>query len=104
MALIFSRIKSAPAEGLLLISTLVTAVYVPGYFIARTRTSDGLLGDPVNLAVDGTARQIAEEHRAIAEAATSREAARATALLRAHIEATGTELRARMQAHPPATP
>jgi DNA-binding GntR family transcriptional regulator len=53
---------------------------------------------------DGTARQIAEEHRAIAEAATSREAARATALLRAHIEATGTELRARMQAHPPATP
>ena len=40
--------------------TLVTAVYVPGYFIARTRTSDGLLGDPVNLAVDGTARQIHE--------------------------------------------
>lgn len=53
---------------------------------------------------DGAARQIAEEHRAIAEAATSREAARAAALLRAHIEATGTELRARMQTHPPATP
>lgn len=42
------------------LQTLVTAVYVPGYFIARTRTSDGLLGDPVNLAVDGTARQIHE--------------------------------------------
>lgn len=40
------------------LQTLVTSVYVPGYFIARTRTSDGLLGDPVNLAVDGTARQI----------------------------------------------
>lgn len=40
--------------------TLLTSVYVPGYFIARTRTSDGLLGDPVNLAVDGTARQIHE--------------------------------------------
>src|SRR5699024_5843607 len=42
------------------LQTLITAVYVPGYFIARTRTSDGLLGDPVNLAVDGTARQIHE--------------------------------------------
>ena len=39
---------------------MLTTVYVPGYFIARTRTSDGLLGDPVNLAVDGTARQIHE--------------------------------------------
>lgn len=42
------------------LQTLITSVYVPGYFIARTRTSDGLLGDPVNLAVDGTARQIHE--------------------------------------------
>ena len=42
------------------LQTLLTSVYVPGYFIARTRTSDGLLGDPVNLAVDGTARQIHE--------------------------------------------
>ena len=42
------------------IQTLLTAIYVPGYFIARTRTSDGLLGDPVNLAVDGSARQIHE--------------------------------------------
>ena len=42
------------------LQTLITSVYVPGYFIARTRTSDGLLGDPVNLAVDGSARQIHE--------------------------------------------
>ena len=28
---------------------ILTRVYVPGYFIGRTRTSDGLLGDPVNL-------------------------------------------------------
>ncbi len=42
------------------LQTLITTIYVPGYFIARTRTSDGLLGDPVNLAVDGTARQIHE--------------------------------------------
>ena len=42
------------------LQTLITSVYVPRYFIARTRTSDGLLGDPVNLAVDGSARQIHE--------------------------------------------
>lgn len=42
------------------LQTLLTSIYVPGYFIARTRTSDGLLGDPVNLTVDGTARQIHE--------------------------------------------
>src|ERR671912_510056 len=32
---------------------ILTAVYVPAYFIGRARTSDGLLGDPVNLALDG---------------------------------------------------
>lgn len=40
--------------------TLLTGLYVPSYCIARTRTSDGLLGDPVNLALDGTAGQIHE--------------------------------------------
>lgn len=29
-------------------------IYLPDYFIGRTRTSDGLLGDPVNLAIIGT--------------------------------------------------
>ncbi len=32
---------------------ILTRVYVPDYFIGRTRTGDGLLGDPVNLAVLG---------------------------------------------------
>ncbi|MGI3781602.1 MAG: LssY C-terminal domain-containing protein [Janthinobacterium lividum] len=32
---------------------ILSWVYVPGYFIGRTRTSDGLLGDPVNLALRG---------------------------------------------------
>ena len=35
-----------------------TDLYVPNYFIGRTRTSDGLLGDPVNLAVDGSEHDI----------------------------------------------
>lgn len=33
---------------------LFTNLYVPDYFIGRTRTGDGLLGDPVNLAFDGS--------------------------------------------------
>jgi hypothetical protein len=33
-------------------------VYLPDYFIGRTRTGDGLLGDPVNLAIIGTKRQL----------------------------------------------
>jgi hypothetical protein len=37
---------------------VLTYVYVPGYFIGRTRTSDGLLGDPVNLALRGDEGQV----------------------------------------------
>ncbi|WP_347108982.1 LssY C-terminal domain-containing protein [Paenarthrobacter sp. S56] len=37
---------------------ILTTIYVPGYFIGRARTSDGLLGDPVNAALLGTERQI----------------------------------------------
>ncbi len=44
---------------------ILTAVYVPDYFIGRTRTSDGLLGDPVNLALMGDEAQI---RRALEEA------------------------------------
>lgn len=40
------------------IHQLLTRVYVPGYFIGRTRTGDGLLGDPVNLALDGSEADI----------------------------------------------
>jgi len=37
---------------------ILTQLYVPNYFIGRTRTSDGLLGDPVNLAITGTAEDL----------------------------------------------
>jgi hypothetical protein len=37
---------------------VLTYLYVPGYFIGRTRTSDGLLGDPVNLALLGNEAQV----------------------------------------------
>lgn len=33
---------------------LLTKIYVPDYFVGRARTNEGLLGDPVNLAVMGT--------------------------------------------------
>ncbi|MFE4197893.1 LssY C-terminal domain-containing protein [Paenarthrobacter sp. NPDC056912] len=37
---------------------ILTTIYVPGYFIGRARTSDGLLGDPVNVALLGSEPQI----------------------------------------------
>ncbi len=40
------------------IHRILTAIYVPNYFIGRTRTSDGLLGDPVNLAVMGSREDV----------------------------------------------
>lgn len=36
------------------IHRLLTRIYVPDYFIGRAHTADGLLADPVNLAVIGT--------------------------------------------------
>jgi hypothetical protein len=39
---------------------ILTAIYVPDYFIGRARTVDGLLGDPVNLAVVGTPEALRE--------------------------------------------
>lgn len=51
------------------IHRILTTVYVPDYFIGRTRTSDGLLGDPVNLAFMGDADQIT---RAMAAASWTR--------------------------------
>lgn len=37
---------------------ILTRIYVPDYFIGRARTSDGLLGDPINLALLGTEAQV----------------------------------------------
>lgn len=39
---------------------ILTSIYVPDYFIGRARTSDGLLGDPINLAIVGTEAQVHE--------------------------------------------
>lgn len=36
----------------------LTKLYLPNYYIGRTRTGDGLLGDPVNLAFIGKRRDI----------------------------------------------
>ncbi|WP_084480828.1 LssY C-terminal domain-containing protein [Ruania albidiflava] len=38
--------------------SLLTRVYVPNYFIGRSRTREGLLGDPVNLGFRGTVEQL----------------------------------------------
>ncbi|MHA7132804.1 LssY C-terminal domain-containing protein [Oerskovia turbata] len=37
---------------------ILTTLYVPEYFIGRTRTANGLLGDPVNLALLGEEAQV----------------------------------------------
>lgn len=37
---------------------LFTEIYLPDYFMGRTKTGDGLLGDPVNLALDGSEADI----------------------------------------------
>lgn len=44
---------------------ILTRIYVPNYFIGRARTSDGLLGDPVNIALLGGEEQV---HAAMAAA------------------------------------
>ncbi|GAA1747727.1 LssY C-terminal domain-containing protein [Kocuria aegyptia] len=36
------------------LNRVLTGIYVPGYYIGRTRTADGLLGDPINVAAVGT--------------------------------------------------
>ena len=55
--------------GLPRVHRILTHLYLPGYFIGRTRTSDGLLGDPVNLAARGTEDQV---HAAMLQAGWSR--------------------------------
>lgn len=38
----------------------LSKIYLPDYFIGRARTADGLLADPVNLAVCGTRRELVQ--------------------------------------------
>lgn len=40
------------------IHRLLTRLYVPDYFIGRSRTREGLLGDPINVGLRGTEEQI----------------------------------------------
>lgn len=40
------------------LTRILTSIYVPDYFIGRARTSDGLLGDPINAAVLGSSEQL----------------------------------------------
>ena len=37
---------------------ILSKIYLPNYYIGRARTGEGILGDPVNLAVIGTASQL----------------------------------------------
>ena len=38
----------------------LTKMYLPNYFIGRTRNSDGLLSDPINVAFNGSGEQLRE--------------------------------------------
>ena len=42
---------------------ILSDIYVPDYFIGRTRTSDGLLGDPINIAFRGDEQQLHQAMR-----------------------------------------
>jgi hypothetical protein len=42
------------------IHKILSSLYIPDYFIGRARTGDGVLGDPVNLAVVGPAEELRE--------------------------------------------
>jgi hypothetical protein len=48
---------------------ILTRIYLPDYFIGRTRTADGLLGDPVNLALTGSEAAV---HQAMTDAGWTR--------------------------------
>ncbi len=48
---------------------ILTTIYVPDYFIGRARTSHGLLGDPINLALMGDEERV---HAAMAAARWTR--------------------------------
>lgn len=51
---LFTAYKTIPR-----IHRWLTKIYLPDYYMGRTRTGDGILGDPVNLAfIGGTTRQI----------------------------------------------
>ena len=44
--------------GLPRLHRILSSLYVPNYFFGRTLTADGLLGDPINIALKGTESQL----------------------------------------------
>jgi hypothetical protein len=42
----------------------LTKIYLPDYYMGRARTSEGLLGDPINIAIHGSAKQLRETMQA----------------------------------------
>jgi hypothetical protein len=44
--------------GLPRLHRILSHIYVPDYFIGRARTSDGLLGDPINIGIRGSETQL----------------------------------------------
>jgi hypothetical protein len=73
---------------------ILTRIYVPNYFIGRARTSDGLLGDPINLALLGSEAQVHEVMRTAGwtmaddlSLATGWRILRSTILRRSYLEA-----------------
>ncbi|MCA9325404.1 LssY C-terminal domain-containing protein [Candidatus Saccharibacteria bacterium] len=51
------------------IHRFLTKIYIPNYFVGRTRTGDGFYGDPVNLALIGSEEQL---HQAMTAAGWAR--------------------------------
>ena len=80
---------------------ILTTIYVPDYFIGRARTSDGLLGDPVNLAFLGEAEQI---HAAMAAAGWTQADAGHARLVVAHRHVDAHAAQLRRGAGQPAVP
>ncbi len=73
---------------------ILTRLYVPDYFIGRARTSDGLLGDPVNVALLGSEPQVHSVMQAAGwtladdvTLASSRRIVSSTLLRRSYLEA-----------------
>lgn len=46
------------------IHRLLSKIYIPNYYLGRVRTTDGLLGDPVNLAITGNKQQLTDTMKA----------------------------------------
>lgn len=50
----------------------LTKLYIPDYYMSRSRTGEGLLGDPINIAVNGSAKQLREAMSALGWVETDR--------------------------------